>query len=482
MKALSEKQYGACKMIFSSLIFLYLFLPICLVTYALVKPLKGKNAVLIIFSLVFYAWGEPFRILYLLLSAGVNYIIGCEIGTAKNEKIKKMFLIFGLVFNIGMIGVFKYRGFVAENINAIFGAHLPVPEVVPMVGISFYTFQILSYIVDCYWGKVEVQKNPLKLLLFICLFPQLIAGPIVRYSTIAAEIDDRHSTMEDISKGFTRLTVGMAKKVVLADQLFLIVDNMMGDEANIAQMSVAASWYGVIIYSLYIYFDFSGYSDIAIGLGRIFGFHFNENFNHPYLCKDIQEFWQRWHISLGSFFRDYLMPISFFGYRNKYLSLALVWFCTGVWHGANWNYIIWGVYYGLFIVLETAIGKKRMAKIPLAVRHIYSKIVIIIGFGIFYFENISDLGLFLRNLTPFNPNGWGDVTVEVSLMNNLFLIIIAIICTFPLMSLGEKLSQRSLNAKTAVSVSGTVICGALLVLSSVLMVDSTTKAFLYWNF
>lgn len=467
-------------MIFSSLIFLYLFLPICLIFYALVKPLKGKNAVLIIFSLFFYAWGEPFRILYLLLSAMVNYIVGCEIGNAKTEKIKKLILAGGLVFNIGMIAIFKYRGFFAENINAIFGAGIPVPEVVPMVGISFYTFQILSYIVDCYWGKVEPQQSPFKLLLYICLFPQLIAGPIVRYSTIAAEIDDRHSTMEDISKGFTRLVVGLAKKVVLADQLFLIVDNFFGGE--IGQMSISGSWYTVIVYSLYIYFDFSGYSDIAIGLGRIFGFHFNENFNHPYLCKDIQEFWQRWHISLGSFFRDYIMPLTPLGIRNKYLSLFLVWLCTGVWHGAHWNYIIWGLYYGAFIMLETVIGKKRIAKVPLVIRHIYSKFVIIIGFGIFYFEDVGALGTFLRNLTPFNPNGWGDIMVEMSLFNNLFLIIVAVICTFPLISLGEKLSQRSLEAKTVVSVSGTVICAALLILSSVLLVDATTKAFLYWNF
>lgn len=467
-------------MIFSSLIFLYLFLPICLVVYALVKPLKGKNAVLIVFSLIFYAWGEPVRIAYLLLSAVINYLVGRGIGLAKTEKLRKLVLAGGLVFDIGMIAVFKYRGFFAENVNNIFGAHIPVPEVVPMVGISFYTFQVISYIVDCYWEKIEPQKSFWKLLLFVCLFPQLIAGPIVRYSTIAAEIDDRRSTMEDISKGFTRLVIGLAKKVILADQLFLIVDGFFG--GDIGQMSISGSWYTVIVYSLYIYFDFSGYSDIAIGLGRIFGFHFNENFNHPYLCKDIQEFWQRWHISLGSFFRDYLMPITFFGRRNKYASLFLVWLCTGVWHGAHWNYIIWGLYYGAFIMLETVIGKKRMAKIPIVIRHIYSKFVIIIGFGIFYFEDLGRLGTFLRNLTPFNPNGWGDVMVEVSLFNNLFLIIAAVICTFPLIGLAEKLSQRSLATKTVVSVSGTVICAALLLLSSVLLVDATTKAFLYWNF
>ncbi len=467
-------------MIFSSLIFLYLFLPLCLLFYALIRPLKGKNIVLIVFSLIFYAWGEPVRIFYLLLSAVINYFVGRGIEWAKNEKIQKLVLAGGLVFNIGMIAVFKYRGFLAENVNALFRTNIPVPEVVPMVGISFYTFQVISYIVDCYWGKIKPQKSFPKLLLYICLFPQLIAGPIVRYSTIADEIDNRRTTIEDLSKGFTRLVVGLSKKVILADQLYRIVEDVMG--GDIGRMSVAASWYGVILYSLYIYFDFSGYSDMAIGMGRIFGFHFDENFDHPYLCKDIQEFWQRWHISLGSFFRDYLMPITFFGRRNKYFSLFLVWLCTGVWHGANWNYIIWGLYYGAFIMLETVIGKKRINKIPIVIRHIYSKIVIIIGFGIFYFEDLNKLGLFLRNLTPFNPNGWADITVEISLFNNLFLIIAAIICTFPLMKLAEKLSKRSLNVETAVSISGTVVCAAMLVLSSVLLVDATTNAFLYWRF
>lgn len=470
-------------MIFSSLIFLYLFLPICLLCYALIKPLRGKNAVLIVFSLIFYAWGEPVRILYLLLSAVINYFVGRGIGWASNnEKIQKLVLAGGLTFDIGMIAVSKYRGFFAENVNNIFGTHIPVPEIVPMIGMSFYTFQIISYIVDCYWGKVEPQKSFPKLLLYICLFPQLIAGPIVRYSTIAEEIDNRHTTIEDLSKGFTRLVVGLAKKVILADQLYRIVENVMGEDVSIGRMSVAASWYGIIIYSLYIYFDFSGYSDMAIGMGRIFGFHFNENFDHPYLCKDIQEFWQRWHISLGSFFRDYLMPISFFGHRNKYLSLFLVWLCTGIWHGASWNYIIWGLYYGAFIMLETVIGKKRMNKIPIVIRHIYSKLIIIVGYGIFYFEDMNDLGLFLRNLTPFNPNGAADITVEISLFNNLFLIIAAVVCSFPLIKLAERFSERSLNVKTAVSVSGTVICAVMLVLSSVLLVDATTNAFLYWRF
>ncbi len=466
-------------MIFSSLIFVYLFLPLCLISYAAVSKTSHRNIVLVIFSLLFYAWGEPTRIIYLLLSAFLNYLFGLGVGKWRNTFKSKLTLWISLLYNLGMIGVFKYSGFLMENINALFGSTFPVPEIAQLVGISFYTFQVMSYVIDCYWEKVEPQRNPLKFLLYVSLFPQLIAGPIVRYSTIAEEIDHRQTTLEDLSCGLTRFVIGLSKKVILADQLFRIVEDFLG---GIDSQTMLATWYGVIIYSLYIYFDFSGYSDMAIGLGRIFGFHFDENFNHPFLCKDITEFWQRWHISLGSFFRDYLLPLSFFGFRNKYLSLGIVWLCTGIWHGASWNYIIWGLYYGAFILLETRIGKKKMRKIPLVIRHIYNKIVIIIGFGIFYFEDTGKLLTFLRNLTPFNPNGLASSVVAMSFVNNLFLIIGAILFTFPLLSMFQKLSERSLRHKVYLSVAGTAVCAAMLVLSSILMVDATTKAFLYYRF
>ena len=467
-------------MIFSSLIFLYLFLPLCLLSYAAVRSVRSRNIVLIIFSLIFYAWGEPTRIIYLLLSALVNYICGLGVGKIKTEWVRKIVLGISLIYNIGMIGWFKYSGFLMENINAIFGQHFPVPEVAQLVGISFYTFQVISYVVDCYWEKIEPQTNPLKFLLYVSLFPQLIAGPIVRYSTIAAEIDNRTTTVQDLSEGLTRFVVGLGKKVILADQLFRIVDNFLGGKPE--SLTVLGTWYGIILYSMYIYFDFSGYSDMAIGLGRIFGFHFDENFNHPFLCKDITEFWQRWHISLGSFFRDYLLPLPVFGIRNKYLSLGLVWLCTGIWHGASWNYILWGVYYGAFILLGTKIGKKKMRKIPLWVRHIYNKLVIIIGFGIFYFEDFGQLGHFLLNLTPFNPNGFFSYFEQMSFYNNLFLIIAAVICTFPLLELPKKLTAKFEWTTPVVSICGTVLSVATLILSSILLVDATTKAFLYYRF
>ncbi len=466
-------------MIFSSLIFLYLFLPICLISYAAVREMRFKNLVLILFSLFFYAWGEPVRIIYLLLSVMLNYFFGIQVRKQRGSR-AKLILGASLVFNIGMIGVFKYSGFLMENINAIFGSHFPVPEIAQLIGISFYTFQVISYVVDCYWEKVEPQRDFSKFLLYVSLFPQLIAGPIVRYSTIAAEIDSRRTTLEDLSCGLTRFIIGLSKKVILADQLFRIVDDFLG--GNPESLSVVGTWYGVIIYSLYIYFDFSGYSDMAIGLGRIFGFHFDENFRHPFLCKDITEFWQRWHISLGSFFRDYLLPLPIFGIRNKYLSLFAVWLCTGIWHGASWNYVIWGLYYGAFIMLEAKLGKKKMRSFPLWARHIYSKLVIIIGFGIFYFEDGGQLLQFLRNLTLFNPNGFYTTMEQVSFCNNLYLILAAIACTFPLLELPKKLAEKSANARLTVSALGTLSSAALLILSSILLVDATTKAFLYYRF
>ncbi len=465
-------------MVFSSLIFLYGFLPLCVGAYALFP--KARNLVLVISSLVFYAWGEPVRIVFLLLSAAINYLLAFGIGKKRGSPRAKLLLCLSLFYNLGMLVVFKYAGFFVENLNAIGGLSLTVPEIPQMIGISFYTFQVLSYVVDCYWETVEPQRNPLKFLLYVSLFPQLIAGPIVRYATIAEEIENRRVTLKDVSEGATRLCIGLGKKVILADSLYQIVENLFED--NVANLTVLGTWYAVIIYSLYIYFDFSGYSDMAIGMGRMFGFHFLENFDHPFLCQSITEFWQRWHISLGSFFRDYLLPIPVFGIRNMYLSLMVVWACTGLWHGASWNYVLWGLYYGLFLMLETAIGKKKMKRIPLVIRHIYNKIVIIIGFGIFYFEDFTELCIFFKNITPWNTNGFVSTVECISLCNHLFLIIVALACTFPLMGITERLSQKSEKWQITISTCGSIACVGILVLSSILLVDTTTNAFLYYRF
>ncbi|MCQ2417676.1 MAG: MBOAT family protein [Oscillospiraceae bacterium] len=435
-----------------------------------------------LFSLAFYAWGEPTYIILLLISVLMNYLFGLGIGKCQQTKkagLSKVIMIISMIFNLGLLGVFKYSGFIVENLNLIPGVSLPIPHLTLPIGISFYTFQILSYIIDLYWEEIDVQRNPFHLLLYISMFPQLIAGPIVRYSSIADEIKNRKITIVDISEGLTRLMMGLGKKVILANHLSTIVDDFFGE--NI-QLSVAGTWYAVIVYAMQIYFDFSGYSDMAIGMGRMFGFHFDENFRHPFLCKDISEFWQRWHISLGTFFRDYVLYIPIFGKRRKYGGLFLVWFCTGLWHGASWNYIIWGLYFGTFILIEQLIGKKRIKKIPLVLRHVYNKIVIIVGFGIFYFEDIGRLGSFFRNLVGLNGNALYDNVTELSVRNNLFLLIAAFACCFPLYEGVKMLRNRHASLVKVTNVLQAVWNAALLVVSSILLVDATNNPFLYFRF
>lgn len=338
----------------------------------------------------------------------------------------------------------------------------------------------MSYTIDCYWDSVKVQKSYSKFLMYVSLFPQLVAGPIVRYSDIEDELTERKTTSEDLSCGISRIVIGLAKKVILADSLYTIVDSFFG--GGIKELSVTGTWYAVILYAMYVYFDFSGYSDMAIGMGRILGFHFNENFNYPFLTRDVTEFWQRWHISLGSFFRDYLLYIPVFGKRIPTLNLFIVWFCTGLWHGASWNFVFWGLYFGIFIYIERLVGKKRMKKIPLAVKHIYNKIVIILGFGIFYFEDAHKLLDFFRNLIGLNGNAFIDDMVKLSFANNIFLIIIAVIACFPVKNLFKADCDSSSAKIIAVNTAKIVYTVILLAVSTVLLADSTNSPFLYFRF
>lgn len=467
-------------MVFSSLFFLYFFLPLCVIIYASAKKIKTRNNVLLIFSLVFYAWGEPLCVLLLIASAAVNFVLGLCIDKYRDKTGGKIAVTSAVVFDIAMLGIFKYSGFIVENINAVTHLSLPVPDIRLPIGISFFTFQMISYVIDVHWENVDVQKNYPKFLMYVSLFPQLVAGPIVRYSTIEAEISNRKTTIDDLYCGFSRLAVGLGKKVILANNLSTVVDSIFG--GDIKNISVLGTWLGAAVYALQIYFDFSGYSDMAIGMGRIFGFHFDENFNYPFICKDVSEFWQRWHISLSTFFRDYLLYVPIFGKRRKYGGLFLVWFCTGLWHGANWNYIIWGLYFGLFIFLETKIGKKKMKKIPLATRHIYNKIVIIIGFGIFYFEDFGKLGNFFKNLIGLNGNGLTDTYSSLAFSNNFYLIIAALICSFPIAGLIKKACEKSSAVNVAATFMRIPVNLALILVSSVMLVDATNNPFLYFRF
>jgi len=475
-------------MVFSRLFFIFFFFVICIIAYVSSGSIRQKNRILLIASIIFYAWGEPVYILLLLASSVVNYFFGIMIENFRGRKLDTVFTFIAVILNLASLGYYKYSGFIAENINALIGSDfIPAPDIDHLpVGISFFTFQTISYIIDCHWEKIHAEKSYPNFLMYLSLFPQLIAGPIVRYSTVAEEIQNRKICISDIRYGLNRFILGLSKKVILADNLYEIVKNIFGENkngfANIDNATFVGAWMGAVLYAMYIYFDFSGYSDMAIGMGRIFGFHFDENFNHPFICKDVTEFWQRWHISLSTFFRDYVLYMPIFGRRRKYGGLFLVWFCTGLWHGASWNFIIWGLYYGLFIFIEMKIGKKNMKKIPIAVRHIYSKLIIIIGFGIFYFENLGKLGIFLKTLFGFGGNGFISSIDKMSFINNIFLIILAVICTFPILNIFKKLGEKYYPAQAVISLSTTWICAFMLLLCSLLLVNSTNQPFLYFRF
>jgi alginate O-acetyltransferase complex protein AlgI len=473
-------------MVFADLFFIYFFLPLCLIFYFTAKTLDRKNNVLIIFSLIFYAWGEPVFVLLLLFSAAFNWYMGTLIGKYRERTEGKIVVGGAIVVDLLLLFVFKYSAFFVENINALFRSSIPVPQIALPIGISFFTFQAISYVIDCYWETVDVQQSFRKFLLYLSLFPQLIAGPIVRYSVIEEEIDNRTFSAIDVSDGAMRVIVGLAKKVILANNLYTIVDTFFGN--GIGGLSVLGTWYTVIVYTLYVYFDFSGYSDIAIGLGRIFGFHFDENFRYPFACQTIAEFWQRWHISLGSFFRDYLLYVPIGGRNFKYLNLFLVWFCTGMWHGASWNYIIWGLYFGFWIFFEQKMGKKRIKKWKVWQKQIYSKLIIIIGFGIFYFEDFGQLGLFLRNLTCIGGliggAAFADTLTWSSFVNNWFLIAVSIACSLPVFPKIKSFVLENRNDKIYIGGRVLGLAGGIVLLGvlSILLVDATNNPFLYFRF
>ena len=342
-------------MVFSSAIFLWLFLPITLLVYYL-APRRLKNFFLLLASLTFYSWGEPKYIFLMMLSIVVNYFLGLIIDKLNNQ-LKCCIFVVAILFNIGILMVFKYGAFVIENANLVFGSELRIPQIALPIGISFYTFQVLSYIIDLYRGEIKVQKNILNLALYITLFPQLIAGPIVRYIDIEKEIEDRAISICGIKEGIYRFIIGLSKKVLIADRVAVISDEAFA----LVSPPCTLAWIGIIAYAIQIYYDFSGYSDMAIGLGKMLGFNFNENFNYPYFSKSIKEFWRRWHISLSTWFRDYVyIPLggSRCGSIRASFNLIIVFFLTGFWHGASWNFIIWGLYYAFFLILERYCGKK----------------------------------------------------------------------------------------------------------------------------
>lgn len=413
-------------MVFSSTIFIFLFLPLVLLCYFL-APKKLKNYVLLIFSIIFYLFGGPKFLLVLISVVLIDYLGALLIEKTKH---KKLYLIITLALNIGTLVYFKYTGFFIENINGLLKTNIQIPEIILPIGISFYTFQAMSYVIDVYRKKVKLQKNFLTLLLYVSLFPQLVAGPIVRYETIEKELKTRKTTFKDVEYGIRRFILGLAKKVIIANQMGLLADTIFG----LNELSTPVAILGGLAYMFQIYFDFSAYSDMAIGLGRIFGFKFLENFNFPYISKSITEFWRRWHISLSTWFKDYIyIPLG--GNRNgikrQIINMLIVWLLTGFWHGAEWNFILWGLYYFIFLVLEKFILKKPLEKAPNILKHIYALVIIYFGWIIFRCDSIGLLKNYFNALFSFNITTMSINELLVYLESYYIYFILAIIFSYP---------------------------------------------------
>ena len=479
-------------MVFADLFFLYFFLPLCFLFYFGAQSIPAKNRVLLIFSLIFYAWGEPVWLIMLIAYSYLNYKTGLMIHEAKKRKNAlgaKQALLIAVIVDLGVLGIFKYSGFFVENLNALLHVSIPVPQIRLPIGISFYTFQTLSYSIDCYRGKVKVQHSFLKFLLYVSMFPQLVAGPIVRYSTIAREINSRKSELKDISAGLSRLILGVAKKVILANSLSTIVTDCFGSAESgykgVGSVSALGALLGASAVALQYYFDFSGYSDIAIGLGRIFGFHFDENFKHPYLCDSVTDFWRRWHISLSSWFRYYVyIPLggNRKGLPRQCLNIMIVWTLTGFWHGASWNFMLWGMYFGILLLFEKLFLLEKLKKLPKAVGHIYALFTVVIGWGIFHFDNLSALKLFFRALFCLNGNAFSSPVTRSVFLSNIFLLIAAAALCLPVIPTVRKYAARSQKSYCISKAGGIVLNLALLAISSLLLVNNTNNPFLYFRF
>jgi len=468
-------------MVFSSLTFLYIFLPINLVLYYLTKNAVFRNIILILFSFIFYAWGEPLYVFLLLGTATLDYLNGLFIDKYRNTIWAKWGIVFTLIINLGVLGLFKYSDFIIENVNAIMGTQFKEPGWGLPIGISFYTFQTISYVIDVYRNHVPVQRSWGKFMLFVSLYHQLVAGPIVRYADIANEIDNRRFDAHDVGKGILRFCIGLFKKVAIANIAGEMVLHYMG--GDLSQLTIGGAWFGLIMFSIQIYFDFSAYSDMAIGLGWMFGFHYLENFNYPYIAKSATEFWRRWHISLGTFFRDYVyIPL---GGKEKraYLNLFIVWFLTGLWHGASWNFIFWGLYFGILIAIERLFLKKILDFLPRVVAHIYLLFIAVIGWALFYFEDLNDLKLFFQRLF-INQNGYSDFLLEQHLKENIFWLAFTFLSCLPVFHFGKKWLQKYWQRMPGVMAWTFVLvaCLLLLVVSTSLLVGKSYNPFIYYRF
>lgn len=468
-------------MLFSSTIFVFLFLPMVLIFYYGIfrNSRKLKNIFLLLASLFFYAWGEPTFVLVMIMSIICNYYFGLQVDKYKNNKKKaKSVIVIMLIFNLTIMFIFKYLMFTLTNIKYLTGLKFNIPNIALPIGISFFTFQAISYVIDVYRGNGKVQKNPLNVGLYISFFPQLIAGPIVRYETIAEQIENRHENFEDFSKGTCRFIIGLGKKMLLANTLALVADYAFSVKSG--ELSVVMAWLGALAYTFQIFFDFSGYSDMAIGLGLMFGFKFLENFNYPYISKSISEFWRRWHISLGTWFRDYVyFPLGGSRVSSKkrlVFNLFVVWSLTGLWHGANWTFIVWGLMYFVLITLE------KLTKFDQKLGwfgHIYTMLFVILGWVLFRADNISYGIGYIKSMFAMSGNMFMDSSAKLYFLENRYFYLGAILCSLPLKNIiGKKIN---LNSKVADGLY-TVMTLLLFMISVSYIVKGSYNPFIYFNF
>lgn len=461
-------------MVFSSLLFLFIFLPIFLGVYY-ITPRKFRNFVLFAFSLLFYSWGEPIYVLIMIFSTLFDFTIGLIIDKYREKRgIAKIALISSVVVNLGMLGFFKYSGFFMENINNIFNVNIEVLNLALPIGISFYTFQTMSYTIDLYRNKISVQKNIISFGSYVTMFPQLVAGPIVTYNKVEKEIDSRKESIDKFAYGVVRFIEGLGKKVLLANGIGQLWNTINASGFN--KESVLIYWVGIVAFALQLYFDFSGYSDMAIGLGSMMGFKFPENFNYPYISKSVTEFWRRWHITLGAWFREYVyIPLGGNRVSNKrlYFNILCVWFLTGFWHGAGWNFIVWGLYFGFLMILEKNILLKYLERIPSFISRIYLVFVVLISWVFFSLDSLGAAIEYLKGMFGLNGQVFVDVDALYLLSNYWLLILIGIIFATPI---SNKLKNKiNLPCKYVVYVS-------ILILSTAYLVDSTFNPFLYFRF
>lgn len=464
-------------MVFSSMVFLCIFLPVVFLLHLLLPGIRAKNGMLLLASLAFYAYGEPVYVILMIASAFVNYLSALLIG--KNPAGKKAVMAVNVILNLGVLVLFKYTGFLAESVNTILGTAIPVPSIRLPIGISFFTFQAMSYVIDVYRGVTGAQKNFGKVLLYISFFPQLIAGPIVKYHDIAQEIENRTQTADGVTDGIRRFVVGLSKKVLISNTVGLVADTLFA--ADVSGLNAAAAWIGAVSYMLQIYFDFSGYSDMAIGLGEMFGFHFKENFNYPYISGSIREFWRRWHMSLSGWFQEYLyIPLG--GNRKgkirTVINKFIVFLCTGIWHGANVTFLFWGLYHGCFLMLEEIVPaiREEGGKVKSFFQHIYTLLVVLIGFVFFRADSMHQGADWIKTMFT----GFGSNTAAMSLaleqLTPLYLVTAAvgIVACCPV-----KMLVKKGRAYEAVTAAGSLV---LLLLCMLSLASGTYNPFIYFRF